>query len=76
MGQRDSEGASCWLSAAGCRLPASRWPGFFSGLVDWPGAISPATEILRLRLRMTRRMGRQSRYAVFEIIAEGDTITL
>lgn len=74
MGQWDSEAVS--RPAFGYRLSASRWLGFFSGLVDWPGAIWPGTEILRLRLRMTRRMGRQSRYAVFEIIAEGDTITL
>lgn len=70
MGQWDGEAVS--RPAFGCRLSASCWPGFFSGLVDYIAVYrdsSPAAQ-------MTRRMGRQSRYAVFEIIAEGDTITL
>ena len=52
MGQRDSETVGQWDSeVASYWLSAADWLGFFSGLVDWPGAIWPCTEILCLRLR-------------------------
>lgn len=58
--------------AVGCRLSASRWPGFFSGLVDYIAVYrdsSPAA----LNDEWAES---QARYAVFEIIAEGDNTTL